>query len=233
MRRRIGALAFALTAALTAALTLGLTQPADAAAQTEIQYAIVVDGGPATAGRSVGYDATLVSAGVPVSGATLTLMARTIGTSTYVPVGSGVTDADGNAHVAARLWRTSALQWRYSGDGAYDPATAEPFFAPVAPQVSARANDRTLARGQRLVIRGRTVPAKPGQRVTLMRGDIPFPLSTLPAPVKVATAYVRADGTYRIAHAFAKAGRQQLFVRVARGGANATGYSNYVHVRVR
>jgi hypothetical protein len=216
-----------------AAAAVGIVPAQAAPAATEIQYAIVLDGMPPVAGQAVDFDAVLVSGQAPVPGATLTLTARTFGETKFEPVASALTDAYGRAQVHVRFWRSTVIQWRYAGDGAHDPATAGAFTEQVAPQVSARAVDRTLRTGQRLVIRGRTVPAKPGQRVTLYRGAIPAPLVEQPAPVRLATAYVRADGTYRITRTFSGTGARQLFIGIARGGGNAPGYSNYVHIRVR
>jgi hypothetical protein len=98
--------------------------------------------------------------------------------------------------------------------------------------VTRRANDRTLARGQRLVVRGKTFPAKPGCRVSLWRGEL-RPLVLGPKPVRLDRSRVRADGRYRLVHRFHGAGKVRVVVKVSACKRNGSGLSKYLAIRIR
>jgi hypothetical protein len=205
---------------------------ATAPAPTELSWQISVDGPPPVAGTSVEFTAHLTSGGGPVSGEPAQLWVRPVGQSAFTLVAERTTDADGTVHGATLLARNSYTRWTFRGDSTYAASQSADMFQRVATRVGARVNDRSLAIGQRLVVRGRTFPAKPGHAVTLWFGSEPVPLLAGPRPKLLARAAVRADGSYRLATRFSTPGKRRLFVRVSGGGGNVTGYSHYRYARV-
>lgn len=228
-----------LAAVLAALALLGPVGPgstasaASGATPTQIDQAFVADLQPPVAGQVVTFTAVVRSGSAGVPNVSVTLLTRPAGATGYLPVATVVSDPDGNVSADVRLTRTTAITWRFDGDSSYASARTDPYAQPVATRVRASANDLTLRRGQRLVVAGTTFPAKPGSRVSLWRGQIPYPLTQGPAPSRVAVGVVRADGTLRLVARFRHRGVKQLFVKVAGGGGNVTGYSRYLRIRVR
>jgi hypothetical protein len=199
---------------------------------TEFQIAIVADAGPPVAGTRSYFYATLHSGTGPVSGVPVTLQGRSYGSTTFSALAHAVTDAYGGVSVTAVLRRTTALRWSYDGDSSYAGTVSHSYVQQVAPRVVAHAVDATLRAGQRVVVRGRTQPLKPGTRVSLWRGDRPAFAPDLHY-VRIAVGAVHADGTFRLAAGFAHPGAARLYVKVNAGHGTTTGYSNYVRIRVR
>jgi hypothetical protein len=214
---------------------VGLAAPASAApAPTQIHFAYVAGTVP-RAGEPEELQAALASPPDAVAGRVLTLYARRAGTATYLPIAHGTTDSSGTADFRFTLAFSSTLQFRFDGDGQYAAANSSPVLWAVAPQVSLRVPTHVVQVGRTLVLSGRTYPIKPGHRVSLWRGQIPgqYAVPGTPAPVRIGTAVVGPDGTYRIVHRFPVVCDRRLFVSVSGGDGNARGYSNYVRVRVR
>ena len=103
---------------------------------------------------------------------------------------------------------------------------------PALVNLGLRVKDRTLRKGQRMVVRGRTFPAKPGCVVKLWRGER-RPLVTGPKPVRLAKGKVRRDGSYRLVHRFHRSARMRVAVTVASCAGNDRGLSSYRTIRVR
>ena len=203
-----------------------------AAGATEVFPIVVDDLVPHVAGRATEFSATLVDGDQPVSGAVLVLWLQPSGAATFVEAGQATTDESGMASVGAVLDRNATVQWRYAGSLEHAESTSTPYVVQIAPALTVRANDRTLRRGQRFVVRGRTFPVKAGCRVELWRGEL-RPLVLGPKPVRLARSTVRADGTYRLARRFRHALRTRVAVVVPACGDNGRGLSSYLRIRVR
>ena len=219
-------------ALLAFALLWGVPVPAASAATATGLYPVVLDDlGPHVAGRPVEVSAVLLAGDTPLVGQVLTVSVMTYGSTAFVPVGTATTGFDGVATTRLTLDRSAVVRWSFESDGSYDASTTE-YQVPVGPKVDRRVNHRKLHRGQRLVVRGHTFPAKPGCTVRLWRGEL-RPLVQGPKPVRLAVAEVRANGRYRLVHRFHARGRMRVAVTVGACAGNDRGLSSYVRIRVR
>jgi hypothetical protein len=225
--------------AVLAVLASGLLLPGPSAAfpssptPTTMVATVIADAPPPTAGDLYGPLVTIrtTSGQQPVPNVRVELWVRRAGQSSYARVAVTHTDANGTAQPVTTLTRNSYLYAAFPGDDFYGPSRIDPVFTPVSTSGTMRVNDRTLRVGQRLVVTGRTSPRKPGRRVTLYLGYVPFPTSPT-RPTRIARAYVRADGTYRITKRFHSTGRKRLFVGLPGGDGNVYGYTRYRRVTV-
>jgi hypothetical protein len=230
-RQALGARVLALVAA--AAVIVGPVAPAGAATTTTRLYPgpRVSDLAPVVPGP-VQVTAVLFAGDDPAPGQTLTLRIRTYGATTFADAGHAVTGADGVASLTVRLDRSATAQWTYAGDADLGPSSSMAYPVEVSPRVGIRVGDRTLHKGQRLVVRGRTIPAKAGCTVRLWRGEL-RPLVLGPKPVRLDKARVRSDGTYKLVHRFHHKARMKVAVTVAPCDGNARGLSSYRKIWVR
>lgn len=172
--------------------------------------------------------------GDPLAGVAVTLRATAYDGA--VTERHGVTDAAGEVSLRIPVLVRSRIQWFFAGSGEYGPSTSEPFAWRVRPRVYLTLNDNTLRTGQRLVVRGRTYPPRPGHVVRLWAGSAPRSApSTVPyvEPVLLARAVVGADGRYRLTRTFARTGARIVFVTVSAGNGTLPGWSAERVVRVR
>lgn len=231
MRRPVSSL---VGAVVLAAAVWGAGVPVAVAAPAETHFAVafVADEGPApVSGTTFTFEAHLVAGQTPVVGAAVTLAVRPYGASAFTKAADATTGPDGSVTAKVRLLRSSTLRWVYSGNAEYtDTSTA--FVRTVGSRVHAGVRDASLARSQRVVVVGRTVPAKPGYSVSLWRGNVPC-FCAGGASVRIAVGRIRPDGTFRLTAKFANPGSKQLYVQVNAGGGTTTGYSKYLRVRVR
>ncbi|RNM16268.1 hypothetical protein EFL26_05790 [Nocardioides pocheonensis] len=199
---------------------------------TEV-FPIVVDdlSGP-VAGKPLVFAATLVDSGAPAPGEVLSLWVQPSGSADFTEVGQATTNAAGTASLSTVLDRNAMVQWRFGGSSARAASSSTPYVVEIAPALTRRANDLTLRRGQRLVVRGRTSPAKPGCAVELWRGEL-RPLMVGPKPVRLARSTVRADGSYRLTRRFHRHLRARIAVVIPACGDNGRGLSAYLGLRVR
>jgi hypothetical protein len=203
-----------------------------AADPTEVFPIIVDDLAAHVAGQPTEFAATLVDSGTPAPGEVLTLWLQQSGSPDFTQVGQATTDAGGTVSLSTVLDRNATVQWRFGGSSSRAASSSTPYVVQIAPALSRHANDRTLRRGQRLVVRGRTFPAKPGCAVELWRGEL-RPLVLGPKPVRLARSTVRADGTYRLTRRFHRHLRARIAVVVPACGDNGRGLSAYLGLRVR
>lgn len=225
---------------LSALLMVFLVVPAppvgaqEAATVPTTLYPMVLDNlTPPVAGRPNEVDVVLASGDTRLPGRQVTLWVKEYGASTFSAVGHATTDVDGLATTSLTLIHSATVHWTFDGDGAaYDPTTSPDYLVQIAPRVGIRVNDRTLRRGQRLVVRGHTFPAKAGCAVKLWRGEL-RPLVPGPKPVRLAVSTVRADGSYRLVRRFHRTGRVRVAVTVSSCAGNARGLSSYVGIRLR
>jgi hypothetical protein len=216
----------------------GLLLPATSAAipcvvtSTSMTRVVVADARFPVAGQPYFFVASLrTDSDQPVPNATVELWAKRVGQSGYTKVAQTHSDPDGVASPVTTLTRNTSLYARFPGDSCYSASQTDAVLTYVSTAGTMRVNDRTLRIGQRLVVTGKTYPIKPGLRVTLYRGTVPFPNSPT-RPTRLARAYVRADGTFRITKRFHSAGRKRLFVGLPGGSGNAYGYTRYRRVTV-
>jgi hypothetical protein len=221
--------------ALCLALAVGLVAPPATAADptpTTIYVTMVSDLSSRVAGRPSDVSAVLGAGEAPVADQGLTLWVRPAGATAFQVAGQGATDAAGRVTVPVTLQRSAVAHWTYAGTMSYAASTSPDFGIEIAPLVTARAHDRSLRRGQRLVVTGRTFPAKGGCTVALWKG-LRGPLTTGPAPVRLARGQVRADGRYRLVRRVHKAGSMRVSVTVSACAGNGRGVSPSIRIRVR
>jgi hypothetical protein len=229
VRRMAAVLALVLASLLAVPVLPADAGPADS---TAIYVTVVEALSPPVAGRPTDFMATLASGDTVLPGKELTLWLKPYGSTTFSQAGQATTDASGSVAVWATLQRNAVVEWRFAGADTYAASTSTPYVVQISPRVTIRVNDRTLRRGQRFVVRGRSFPAKPGCVAKLWRGEL-RPLVEGPAPVRLATATVRADGSYRLVHRFKKKRRMRVAVTISACSGNARGLSSYVGIRVR
>jgi hypothetical protein len=92
------------------------------------------------------------------------------------------------------------------------------FTVKVHTKVTSRIVDAILTRGQTLVVRGGTTPAKPGVTATLWR-------KTSAGPVKLDTATVDTNGTYKLTEVASTRGTWKVYVTVPAATGNLAGES--------
>jgi hypothetical protein len=210
--------------------------PASAAdpAPTNFYSLLVLDGPPPVAGDKVWFSATLSSGVDPVVGRTVQLWVRAAGQREFTAAASAVTGARGDVEASIVLTRNSVTRWVFAGDAQYGASQTSDLGQRVETRVGAKASARSLSVGQRLVVRGRTFPRKPGHTVSLWSGARPQRAFGPPSPPAtwLAKATVRADGSYRLVKRFGTPGKRRLFVRVSRGDGNLAGFSRYRWVQV-
>lgn len=205
-----------------------------AAAPTTFVIAFVVDGGPATAGDAVFFDATLTTDGnAPVAGRQVTLLTRVAGSGDPFKVAATlVTDEEGYAHTELKLLRNTAYRWHFAGDPAYRAASSNTLVDPVGSKVVPHLSDSTPGVYQPFAAYGRAYPNKAGSRVSLWAGTYQLGFGPPGSARMLAVGRVRADGTFRVVGQLTRPGTKKLFVRVAADDENADGYSKYLTVTV-
>ena len=207
--------------------------PAASAATVTALYPVQVDDlSPRIAGTTTDVSVRLMTDQDVVPGQQVTLEVRPYGASAFTPAGTATTDATGLATVWLPLDHTATVRWTFAGGDGYDGTASAAYPVLIAPRVGIRVNDRTLRRGQRLVVRGRTFPVKAGCTVKLWRGEL-RPLVLGPRPVRLEVSKVRSDGRYRLVHRFHRHTRMRIAVTVSRCAGNDRGLSRYVRIRVR
>jgi hypothetical protein len=218
---------------LAVALMVAPAAPAvarPAAAPTSIVISFIADAPPAQVGDTPTERATIsTTGGAGFVGASVELQVQPYGASAFTTVAT-VTSGAGGALAATLppVLRNTAYRWHFAGDAGHDPTTSGVGFEPVSVRVRRHVSDRTPRVGQRVVVRGRTIPAKPGRAVSLWRGTRPY-LGYGPAThhVRLVKGHVRADGSYRLVVRFASAGHVRIYVKVRGGDGNVTGFSKY------
>jgi len=201
---------------------------------TSLVTVVIADAPPIRAGTQAGALGVLMASGTGVAGRAVHLQMRPYGATTFTTVGTDVSDSSGNLDlVTPVLLHNSRFRWVFDGDATYAPSVSSVWFAPVSTRVGIRVSDRTPHTGQRVILRGRTYPAKPGIVVSAWRGTKPVqgfgPTTRHTLLVK---GRVRADGTYRLVLRFPTTGKRRLYVRVASGAGNVAGFSAYRWVTV-
>lgn len=196
---------------------------------------IIADGPLPIAGHAYGEVLTLETATThePVADVSVEMWVRQVGDASYSKADVRQTAADGGAGPGAVLTKSAYVYWAFSGNATYGATQTDPMYVPVSTAGTIKVNDKTLRVGQRLVVRGTTYPVKPGRRVVLYLGTIPYPgTASLTKPKILARAYVRTDGTYRIKKRFHHKGKKKLYVQLPGGGGNVPGYTRYRRIRV-
>ena len=116
------------------------------------------------------------------------------------------------------LLKQASYRWHFlgteSGAESFSPVTT----VKVKTALNATVVDRTLRRGQNLVVTGRTKPAKPGSIVKLWR-------KTASGPIVLARSRVRSDGTYKVAYPVNRAGTWTVYTTIPAVSGNLAGRS--------
>ena len=224
-------------AVLLALVVAGLVaSPAEAdPAPTEIASLIIVDGPFTVAGSPLTVTAELRSAGQAVVGVPVRLMIKPYGATAFRKYTTTATDENGYASVTFVRWRNTRVKWEFGGTEEFGPSVSQPYTEYISTRVGIRVSDRTPRVGQRVVVTGMTGPIKPGHAIRLYRGFtargawMPPPENP---PVLLDSGVVRSDGAYRLVARFHAKGVRRLFVEVATGHGNITGWSPYRWVTV-
>ena len=224
-------------AALLGLVFAGLAaSPAEAEpAPTDIVTPHIVDGPVIVAGYPLTVSAQLRSAGQPVAGVTLRLMIKPYGSTTFREYAETDTNESGSVSVTLVRWRNTRIKWEFDGTDDYAPSTSWPYTEYISTRVGIRVSDTTPRVEQRVVVTGWTSPIKPGHAIRLYRGYTnrgSFGPPPQNPPVLLDTGVVRSDGSYRLVARFHAKGVRRLFVQVAPGHGNITGWSPYRWVTV-
>jgi hypothetical protein len=225
-------------AAVLGLVLAGLTAPPAHAGTvpTDIVTAHIVDGPVTVAGAPLTVRAAVRSEGAPVPGVTLQLLIKPYGATDFHKVAAKETDGFGSVAVTLHRWRNTRIKWVFDGNEAYDDSSSFPYTEFISTRVGIHVSDATPQVEQRVVVTGWTSPLKPGHVVRLYRGYTSRGAYGTPPqnnpPVLLDTGIVRSDGTYRLVTRFHATGIRRLFVQVAPGDGNITGWSPYRWVTV-
>lgn len=153
-----------------------------------------------------------------MAGQRVRLEAKAYGSSTYKFVGEDLSDASGRVSLKVKPTKQTYYRWRFVEIDSSLGSLSAPDLVRVRTAVTATVVDRTLRLGQRLVVTGKTTPAKPGYRATLWR-------ASSSGPVKVGSALISASGSYRVAATVRKVGKWTVWVTVPAATGNLAGTS--------
>jgi hypothetical protein len=204
---------------------------ADEPVPTNLTVTVGADVPPPTAGGTAWLNTTLFAADGALPDRPVRLEVTPYAGAPYDL--DGTTSAEGVLWLGVRELRNFRYRWVFAGDATYAPSSTPTRRQVVSPRVGIRFSTRTPRVGERVVVTGRTHPAKPGNTVRLFRGRTNAgAFGPEVNPVLLDLGRVRADGTYRFVTRFARSGTRRLFVRVSRGGGNTTGWSDVRRLRV-
>lgn len=168
--------------------------------------------------------ATLRSGSTPISGATLTLWAKTYPATTYSKVNVTIpaTNSSGVTTVTVRPLKNTSYQFRYAGAEPTNGAANSPVFTVnVATVLTKTVADTTVTTTQPVVVTGWTKPAKPGTYVYLYKGT-----------AAVARATVASNGSYKLTYRIATKGYYAISVKGGAGSGNVAGATPATTVKV-
>jgi hypothetical protein len=157
-------------------------------------------------------------------GGTVALQARQPDGS-FSTVGSATTNAQGAASLVVRPTRTTTYRWSFAGTDTIDPSVSVPITVRVAPILTATPSTRRIPRGGALVVSGKVTPVLGGTTVTLWR-------YSGVGPVRLATAKVKANGTYRVSRTLDLPGKYEVFTSIPKVGTFLSATSRTVTVTV-
>ena len=107
---------------------------------------------------------------VPVTGASVELLARKSGSSVFQHVASGTTDSHGTVSIKLpALKRIATYEWSYAGDSAHEPVTSGTGKVVVVPVVQAALLHGKVHHGKTAHVSGTVDPTLAGTTVTLQR----------------------------------------------------------------
>jgi hypothetical protein len=198
-------------------------------ASTSILISVATDVAPWPVGSSPTELATIYSGGSAFAGASVDLQMRPYGSTTFTTVATATSRSDGALFAKLPpLVHNASYRWQFAGDPSHLASTSDTGVERVSVRVTRHVSDRTPRVGQRVVVRGRTYPTKPGHAVSLWRGTKPFQgFGPATHHVRLVKGVVHADGTYRLVVRFASAGRVRIYVKVRGGDGNVAGFSKY------
>lgn len=180
-----------------------------------------------TAGRRVALTGTLTDAGGGLYAShDLVLEAKRYGSSTFTQIATAETGAEGGPATAdVTPTKRTAYRWRYQGSESTEGSSSETFRVEVRTAVAARPVSTVVSVSDPVVVRGATTPKKPGYTARLWR-------TTANGPVRLASATIKRDGTFRLEANPGKTGTWKLYVTVPAGDGNLAGKSGTKRVYV-
>ncbi|MBV9487784.1 MAG: fibronectin type III domain-containing protein [Frankiaceae bacterium] len=161
-----------------------------------------------------------------IEGASVQLMKRERSSDPWVAFGAPViTNAAGIASVRDTPPHNSQYEWVYTGDSDHAAATSSVVSEGVRQLVSAKAKDRTVRKGKKVVVKGKVLPAGDGgvQLQVKRHGD----WNDVHKP-----AALSANGGYVIKFKAGKKGKHTYRVHRDATADNTAGNSKAVHVKV-
>lgn len=161
--------------------------------------------------------ATFHAASGNTDGLPLELWARPYGGSWH-PLETLTTDGAGKVSRSVSPVHNTVYEWHFAGNAQQSASQSQLLTVRVRCKVTLSVDDSSPRVGQRVVARGVVRPPKPGVEVTLWR-------AYFDDRVRVASATIRSDGSYRISHVFRKRGPKYLFVTVPGSTGNLGGTS--------
>lgn len=176
-----------------------------------------------TAGSGVKLDGTFTIVGNPFPVSTpLTLLAKPFGSSTWTEVGTAPADYGSGPPTHAQLvdhpTTETTYKWVLADDPKYSGSESPEFTVKVATKVTAKLVDSTLAKGQKLVLKGRTVPAKAGSTIYLQR-------QVGGHWEKIGHALVQDGGKYVLKNRVTSTGTWKVRAYIPKGDGNLAGHS--------
>jgi hypothetical protein len=162
--------------------------------------------------------------GTPLPRAKLTLQRKRFGGDGWKKVGKATATDDGT-QVPARLRVEPVVgtryRWVYPLTGAADGSISKVLVVRVHSAVTARAVDRTVPLGGRIIVFGTVKPLKPGRTVALYRGS-----------KKLARTKIGPHGAYSVSVKATSRGLWKLHVAIGAASGDLAGTSPTVKVRV-
>lgn len=147
------------------------------------------------------------SGGVAVDDVSLELWRRDYG-GTWVLAGTDETNAFGTASLQHTPRKKTSYQWRFNGNEDVGYTESAIVTVRVHAKLTLKIKDPSLRPGQRLVVTGRTVPAKPGVTIRLYRARISGVTDLW------FSGTVRSDGTYKLTRTVRQIGTWRLYTRI-------------------
>ncbi len=179
-----------------------------------------------TAGRSAGISGSLrTSAGVPLAGRTVRILAKPSGATAFVTTATVVSNAAGGFAATVRPTRSTQYAAAYAGGPALMGASSPVRSIAVRRYLTLRSSKPTVRHGSPAFLSGVATPAQYRLAVSLQR-------YTGRTWVSVATTTLAASGAFRATWRPAVAGTYRLRAVVPASRGNAAGVSATVVLRV-
>ncbi len=164
---------------------------------------------------------SVVQPNVTESSATLTLLAKPYGSSTFTAVGTANYTNSGTetpAELVVHPKKQTTYEWQFAGDNSTAGSVSPEFTVTVATKVTGKLADTTVSKGQTLSLYGKTLPRKRGSTIYLERKKGGH-------WVKIAHVRVTKRGRYTLRAIASAVGVWKVRAFLPAGGGNIAGHS--------